>query len=197
MLFFDQSTNTPLVDGAVHSILKDADQERILVGSKYGITALDPFGDVSSTHELRAGLEMTSMIRWSSSETSDFMIIGTNQGFIVSMENGLPIMSSVSESKIGRVINMLELNTGGTIWICLSSGKIRHGHQFLRSGINGDCWSGGQSIAISSLAPNTELTEILSDAEVSVNDAIQVPMTGRGPLVLLATDSWSHSLEHN
>ena len=34
-----------------------------------------------------------------------------------------------------------------------------------------------------------ELTEILSDAEVSVNDAIQVPMTGRGPLVLLAADS--------
>ena len=34
-----------------------------------------------------------------------------------------------------------------------------------------------------------ELTEILSDAEVSVNDAIQVPMIGRGPLLLLATDS--------
>ena len=129
VLFFDQSTNTPLVDGAVHSILKDADQERILVGSKYGITALDPFGDVSSTHELRAGLEMTSMIGWSSSETSDFMIIGTNQGVhCISMENGLPIMSSVSESKIGRVINMLELNTGGDNLDLLSSGKIRHGH---------------------------------------------------------------------
>ena len=61
------STNpqNPLVDGAVHSMLKDTDQERILVGSKYGITALDPLGGVSSTHELRAGLEMTSMIRWS------------------------------------------------------------------------------------------------------------------------------------
>ena len=191
VLFFDQSTNTPLVDGAVHSILKDADQERILVGSKYGITALDPFGDVSSTHELRAGLEMTSMIRWSSSETSDFMIIGTNQGVhCISMENGLPIMSSVSESKIGRVINMLELNTGGDNLDLLIFGENKAWTlSFSDQGINGDCWSGGQSIAISSLAPNTELTEILSDAEVSVNDAIQVPMTGRGPLVLLATDS--------
>ena len=172
-------------------MLKDADQERILVGSKYGITALDPFGDVSSTHELRAGLEMTSMIRWSSSETSDFMIIGTNQGVhCISMENGLPIMSSVSESKIGRVINMLELNTGGDNLDLLIFGENKAWTlSFSDQGINGDCWSGGQSIAISSLAPNTELTEILSDAEVSVNDAIQVPMTGRGPLVLLATDS--------
>ena len=57
------------------------------------------------------------------------MIIGTNQGVhCVSMENGLPIMSSVSDSEIGRVINMLELNTGAIIWICLYSGKTRHGH---------------------------------------------------------------------
>ena len=131
------------------------------------------------------------MIRWSPSESSDFMIIEANQGVhCVSMENGLPIMSSVSESEIGRVINMLELNTGGNNSDLLVFGENKA--WTLSFGRSRDKWgllSGGQSIGISSEAPNTELTEILSDAEVSVNDAIQVPMIGRGPLLLLATDS--------
>ena len=82
-------------------MIKDSEQQRIIVGSKYGITTLDPFGEISSLHNLRSGVEMTSMVRWFPGGTFlDFLVIGTNLGVhCVSMENGLPIMSSLSESE--------------------------------------------------------------------------------------------------
>ena len=191
MLFFDQSTDLSLVDGAVHTMIKDTEQERILVGSKYGVTTLDPLGGVSSLHHLPSGLEMTSMIRWSPAGTSDFLIIGTNNGVhCVSMENGLPIMSSLSDSSIGPVVSIMELNTGSE-----NLDLLIFGHQkawtlsISEQGSSGDCWSGGRSISVGPEFLSGPLTEILSDSEVSANDAIQVPVQGRGPLLLVGTNS--------
>ena len=191
VLTFDQSTQTQLVDAAVHTMIKDSEQQRIIVGSKYGVTTLDPFGEISSLHNLRPGVEMTSMVRWSPGGNSDFLVIGTNLGVhCVSMENGLPIMSSLSESEIGHVVSMMELDTGSD-----NLDLMVFGHQkawtvsVSDEGSGGDCWSGGRSVSVGQEFLSSPLTEALSESEVSANDAIQVPIQGRGPLLMVATNS--------
>ena len=91
VLFFDQTTETSLVDGAVHTVLTDQARDRLLVGSAYGITAIDPFEGSTSKHELPTGMEMNTMIRWTT-DSSDYLIIGTNAGIhTITLENGLTL----------------------------------------------------------------------------------------------------------
>ena len=49
VMLFDQGTNPMLVDGRVHTVLSDNPRDRLLVGSAYGITAINPFERISST----------------------------------------------------------------------------------------------------------------------------------------------------
>ena len=53
---FDQSTSPGLVDGAVHTVLADSARDRLLVGSRYGISVIDPFEGTSSLYELPSGI---------------------------------------------------------------------------------------------------------------------------------------------
>ena len=57
VMLFDQGTNPTLVDGRVHTVLTDNPRDRLLVGSAYGITAIDPFEGISSTFDLPIGME--------------------------------------------------------------------------------------------------------------------------------------------
>ena len=106
------------------------------------------------------------------------------------MENGLPIMSSLSESGIGHVVSMMKLDTGSN-----NLDLMVFGHQkawtvsVSDEGSGGDCWSGGRSVSVGQEILSSPLTEALSDSEVSANDAIQVPIQGRGPLLMVATNS--------
>ena len=165
-----------MVDAAVHTMIKDSEQQRIIVGSKYGITTLDPFGEISSLHNLRSGVEMTSMVRWSPGGNSDFLVIGTNLGVhCISMENGLPIMSSLSESEIGHVVSMMELDTGSD-----NLDLMVFGHQkawtvsVSDEGSGGDCWSGGRSVSVGQEILSSPLTEALSESEVSALSLIHI-----------------------
>merc|ERR1739841_489133 len=102
-MLFDQGTNPTLVDGRVHTVLTDNPRDRLLVGSAYGITAIDPFEGISSTFDLPIGMELFTMIRWNPS-SEDYLILGTNHGVhSLILENGLPQMDTLSDSNLGSI----------------------------------------------------------------------------------------------
>ncbi|MBR84639.1 MAG: hypothetical protein CMA85_01675 [Euryarchaeota archaeon] len=178
---FDQSTTPGLVDGAVHSVISDSSRDRLLIGSRYGITVVDPFDGSSALHELPPGLEMYTMERWSPGD-SDFLLIGTNAGFhFVSLDNGIPDMSTLSDSELGPINEIVEFDTG--------SGNL----DLIIFG-NSSSWTLTMSIVedtaeISDPVFNEAMSMILSDADAEARDATHVPMFGRGPLLLVGTDA--------
>ena len=179
---YDQSTSPQLVDAAVHSIISDNQRDRLLVGSEFGITILDPFNEVSSMINLPSGLVLNSMMDWSNDD-GDYLILLTNQGIsIAEMQNGVPQIDSTtfedSESSVsvGSINEMVVLSTGsGSLDLMLFSGQ--------------DVWTAsisGQSI--NSLIYLESTSEILSNNAANVNTALHMEMDGRGPLLLIGTD---------
>ena len=100
---FDHSTAIRLIDSSVHSIIADQPRERLVIGSKYGITVLDPFRGTSSSFGMPAGLEI-NVIERNSAGGLDFLLLGSNIGFhTIIMENGIPIMESMTTNEIGEI----------------------------------------------------------------------------------------------
>ena len=191
VITFDQSTSPGLVDGSVHSLISDSGRDRLLVGSKFGITAIDPFGGSVSRHHLPSGMEMNTMMRWTVGD-SQFMIVGTNSGIhCLSMDSGLPVISSLSDSNIGSVHSILKLETGSNDLDLLAFGKnSAWSLSFIQDGDsdNGHCLGDGSSISITEPVPILALYEVFEEAKTSANTAIHVPVSGRGPLLLIGTD---------
>ena len=178
---FDQSTSPGLVDGAVHTVVSDQSRDRLLVGSKYGITALDPFGGTASLHPLPSGIEMNTMFRWTSGDL-DYLIIGSNIGLHhVILENGLPDMGTLTESNLGPIEHISELDTGSGDLDLMVFGNSSAWTMTLSSIDNG--------VELSTAILNEAMSEILSDAGAQTRDAVHVPMFGRGPLLLVGTDA--------
>ena len=180
---FDQSTSPGLVDGAVHTVLADSARDRLLVGSRYGISVIDPFGGTASLHELPSGMEMHTMVRWSPDD-SDFLIIGSNRGLhVISLENGLPQMDSISESDFGPVESIYPLDTGsGDLDLILFGNRSAW---TATVAVQGDGAEASAGEAVLSAA----MTDMLIDSEADVLSAVHVPMFGRGPLLLIGTNA--------
>ena len=70
-LSFDHSTAIRLTDSSVHSIIADQPRERLVIGSKYGITVLDPFRGTSSSFGMPAGLEINVCLLYTSPSPRD------------------------------------------------------------------------------------------------------------------------------
>ena len=185
LMIFDQGTDPMLVDGRVHTVLSDDARNRLLVGSAYGITAIDPFSGTSSTYELPSGIEMFTMLRWTPS-SEDFLILGTNHGLhSLILENGLPKMETLSHLEIGKigVIEKLETGSGDLDLILLGEGSKawRITISEPNSELSNPDFS--EAVAIS------ELTDMLDQVGGSFTEVIHVPMSGRGPMMLVGTDS--------
>jgi len=180
---FDQSTSPGLVDGSVHTVLADSARDRLLVGSRYGISVIDPFEGTASLYELPSGMEMYTMIRWSPGD-SDFLVMGSNLGLhSITLENGLPLMGSMSESSIGPVEGIYALDTGsGDLDLML------FGNDSAWTAIVSNLGSGADA-TVSEPVPNEAMTETLASFEAEVLSALHVPMFGRGPLLLVGTDA--------
>ena len=185
VMLFDQGTNPMLVDGRVHTVLPDNPRDRILVGSAYGITAIDPFEGISSTFDLPSGMELFTMIRWNPS-SEDYLILGTNHGIhSLILENGLPQMDTLSDSNLGsiQVIEHLETGSGDLDLILLG-----HGSNVWRITIS-EPSSGSGNPDFSEAIAIQELTEMLDPVGASFTEVIHVPMPGRGPMLIVGTDS--------
>ena len=185
VMLFDQGTNPMLVDGRVHTVLPDNPRDRLLVGSAYGITAIDPFEGISSTFDLPSGMELFTMIRWNPS-SEDYLILGTNHGIhSLILENGLPQMDTLSDSNLGsiQVIEHLETGSGDLDLILLG-----HGSNAWRITIS-EPSSGSGNPDFSEAIAIQELTEMLDIVGASFTEVIHVPMPGRGPMLIVGTDS--------
>ena len=174
-----------LVDGRVHTVLSDNPRDRLLVGSAYGITAINPFERISSTFELPNGMELFTMMRWNPS-SEDYLILGTNHGIhSLILENGLPQMDTLSESNIGpvKVIEPLQTGSGDLDLILLG-----HGSNAWRMTIS-EPSSGTGNPDFSEVIAIEELTQMLDIVGASFTEVIHVPMSGRGPMLIVGTDS--------
>ena len=90
------------MDSAVHSIIPDQPRERLLVGSKYAITVLDPFRGSSSSFEFPPGVELYTMER-NSVGNIDFLMLGSNLGLhTLILENGIPVMDTLTTHELGE-----------------------------------------------------------------------------------------------
>ena len=181
-LTFDQSTSPQLIDSAVHTIIPDNERDRLIIGSKYGITILDPFNDLSTIQNLPAGMQLNSMIMWSKNG-DDYLVMLTNSGItVVEMENGIPQfdLSSFGDSDFSYSIDSLTeiavLNTGsGNLDVMLFSGQ--------------NVWT--TSISGPSMTPPVYLesiSDLLSNNAADVNTALHMDVDGRGPLLLIGTN---------
>ncbi len=181
-LTFDQSTSPQLIDSAVHTIIPDNERDRLIIGSKYGITILDPFNDLSTIQNLPAGMQLNSMIMWSKNG-DDYLVMLTNSGItVVEMENGIPQfdLSSFGNSDFSYSIDSLTeiavLNTGsGNLDVMLFSGQ--------------NAWT--TSISGPSMTPPVYLesiSDLLSNNAADVNTALHMDVDGRGPLLLIGTN---------
>ena len=181
-LTFDQSTTPQLVDSAVHTIIPDNQRDRLIIGSKYGITIFNPFNDLSTLQYLPPGIELNSMIEWSKNG-DDYLVMLTNSGItVVEMENGIPQfdLSSFGDSDFSYSIDSLTeiavLNTGsGNLDVMLFSGQ--------------NAWT--TSISGPSMTPPVYLesiSDLLSNNAADVNTALHMDVDGRGPLLLIGTN---------
>lgn len=184
-MFFDQGTDPMLVDGRVHTVIPDQGRDRLIIGSAYGITTIDPFQGTSSTAGLPQGMEMFTMMRWSPA-SEDYLIIGTNQGLhALILENGLPQMDTMTESDLGtvRVIERLQTGSGDLDLFILGQGT--------------NVWtmtlsepaSGRGTPDFTSPVFIQPLSDLVADAGASLTEVIHVPMAGRGPMLIVGTDS--------
>jgi hypothetical protein len=181
-LTFDQSTTPQLVDSAVHTIIPDNQRDRLIIGSKYGITIFDPFNDLSTLQYLPPGIELNSMIEWSKNG-DDYLVMLTNSGItVVDMENGIPQfdLSSFDDSDFSYSIDSLTeivvLDTGSSnLDVMLFSGQ--------------NAWT--TSISGASMTPPVyveSISDLLSNNAADVNTGLHMEVDGRGPLLLIGTD---------
>ncbi len=181
-LTFDQSTSPQLIDSAVHTIIPDNERDRLIIGSKYGITILDPFNDLSTIQNLPAGMQLNSMIMWSKNG-DDYLVMLTNSGItVVEMENGIPQfdLSSFGDSDFSYSIDSLTeiavLNTGsGNLDVMLFSGQ--------------NAWTTSISgPSMTSPVYLESISDLLSNNAADVNTALHMDVDGRGPLLLIGTN---------
>ena len=184
VISFDQSTSPGLVDGAVHTVLSDSARDRLLIGSRYGITVIDPFEGTSSLYQLPSGMEMHTMMRWSPSD-SDFLLVGSNLGLhCITLDNGLPVMESMSESDIGPIEDIYALQTGSG-----DLDLILFGKGFATWTVTVRDQGEDQDAMVGEPEYNDEMADTLSAADAEINTALHVQMDGRGPLLLVGTDA--------
>ncbi len=182
ILSFDHSTAISIVDPSIHSLISDQSRERLIIGSKYGITVLDPFRGYTSEFDFAPGFESYSMIRQYLGD-SDFLLIGTNSGIhLVEMENGLPVMASIHSSEIGQVTDILPLKSYSDSLEMLLLGGSGAWRLVID---NDDDWSSNPM----EIEKIESLSTMLEESNATAISSGHIEMPGRTPLVMIGTDS--------
>ena len=176
---FDHSTAIGLVDSAVHSIISDQSRERLLVGSKYGITALDPFRGISTSFEFSSGIELYTMER-NSVGSIDFLMLGSNLGLhTVILENGLPNMDTLVTHDLGSASVIFRLSSDS-----FDSGVLIMG----KGGVWRTTFSEeGQSLLTSDPIFVESLSSMLGKSNATATSAGHSKIFGRTPILLIGT----------
>lgn len=181
VISFDHTTATRLVDTAIHSLVVDQPRERLLVGSKHGITVIDPFRGTESGFEFPSGMVGLTLDRFSVGD-SEFLLVGTNIGLhSIGLENGLPIMASMVSWETGRISEIVQLKTFSDDLDLMVLGDNTAWKVQLVEGFN----TNPSSVTPIKIAG---LSTILSDSNASVSSAAHAEIPGRSPLLFIGTD---------
>ena len=171
-----------LVDYSIHTIISDQPQERLLVGTSYGISIVDPFSYTSVNFELENGIEMNIMESVIVGE-SEFLLLGTNLGIhLVRLIDGVPIMGSMISYEIGMISNILELISDSDDLIVMFIGEERA----WRSTIFAD---NSASTPFSEPEEVNAISELISESNATILSTGHASIEGRVPLILFGTDS--------
>ena len=158
--------------------MPDQARERLLVGTKYGNYAIDPFRGYTSDFYFSPGIELNSMIYHEIGD-SDTLVVATNVGIhTIPLENGLPLMEAKETREIGSINVIMPLNS--------ESSQI----DFL--------FMGGENVWRSRLAqdtlrkfrdniPRNPLVNA-PESNATVLSAGHATVLGRTPLLLIGTD---------
>ena len=186
---FDHSTAIRLVDSAVHSIIPDQPRERLLVGSKYAITVLDPFRGSSSSFEFPPGVELYTMER-NSVGNIDFLMLGSNLGLhTLILENGIPVMDTLTTHELGEAAVIFQFASDSFDPGILIMGK---------DGVWRTTFSvSEQSLSTSEIIFVESLSSLLMNSNATATSAGHAKIFGRTPILLIGSDfgliAWNSS----
>ena len=179
LISFDHSTAIRLGDSSVHTIISDQVRERLLIGTKYGITVLDPFRGTTSSFELSPGIEMKTMVRQNVG-SSVFLLLGSNIGFhSIPLENGLPVMESMVTRDIGSISEIMVFQSESIDLDILLMGDQSAWKTIL---------SEEAIIDDTNFIHLESLSSLLSKSNASVTSAAHVKIFGRTPLLFVGTN---------
>jgi len=180
-IFANHLSGIELVDYSVHTVIADQPRERLLVGSLYGISIVDPSGLSSVNFELPSGLEMKTM-ETVAIGNDEFLILGTNIGIhYIRLVDGIPNMDSIISHEIGYVSNIAELTSDSD-----DSSVVFLGEQMAwKSNLFADDPLNPQFSEPEELGG---LSEMISDGNATALSIGHASIEGRIPLLLIGTD---------
>ncbi len=182
MLSFNHNSNTKLVDTSIVDIISDTQRNRLIVGSKYGITVLDPFRELSTQFQIGPGIEINTIKKYEIADFS-YLFIGTNTGLqTLKMINGLPSIESTYEFDLGPITEISKLETQSGNLDLLIGGNENIWKISLYEGFENTHFTDNSQFV-------SPLSEMLSESNVSVTAISHVEMYSRIPLLFIGTSS--------
>ena len=182
LISLNYKSDVEFVDTSIHKIISDSQRDRLLVGSKYGITVLDPFRNTSSLFPLEHGTEMNVMEKYELGEKS-YLFFGTNKGLhTIQLDNGLPLTESEKVFSLGpvEIITKLETQSDDLNLLIASDDKI------WTIQLSEDFEDSVEDVEIDYL---TKLSNLINHENASITTSVHVEMQGRIPILFVGTDS--------
>ncbi len=179
MISIDHSTAVRLIDPSVHTVISDQARERLIIGTKYSVTVLDPFRGTTSSFQVPHGIELQTMIR-NPLGNAESLLLGSNIGFhTIPMENGLPLIDEISTQAIGEITVLLPLQSQSDSRPLLLFG----GDSAWRTVLQED-----NDLQNLNLENVETLSSLLSSSNATVKSAAHAKIFGRPPLLFVGTD---------
>ena len=178
----NHDSKASLVDSSINNVIADSQRNRLIIGSKYGISVVDPFRETSTLFHLDQGTEMNILEKYEIGDHS-YLLMGTNKGLQISkLVNGLPEFESMFFFPIGSITEISKLET-------------QNSNLDLLIGGSSDIWKvrlydGFEDVPYyENIDYVTELSDLLNSSNSTITAITHVEMDSRIPLLFVGTDS--------
>jgi len=163
----DQGSDPPIIHHEVVAIEPTSDGERLLIGTKHGITVLDPENMTTTSLRMPSGVELFDLLVWPTG-SGDLAVIATDRG-IETMPldaSGLPDHTALESASVGFVSKLLPLATGDQSLDLLLAGDVNDARRATIE-VDGAVVDGGIVEPLVSIMNSTNAT-ILDSAHVTI-----------------------------
>ncbi|MFQ3344067.1 MAG: hypothetical protein ACKVI6_03200 [Candidatus Poseidoniales archaeon] len=182
MISFNHKSKNSLVDTAINSIISDFQRNQLIIGSKYGISILDPFRGSSTLFNLGQGIQMNTMEKYEIGSES-YLFLGTNIGLhAIKLDNGMPNLNSMYTFEVGTITKLTKLETQSSNLDILISGNYDAWRVRLYDGFENEIYT-------ENIEHLSKLSNLLDSSNASITAMAHVEMDGRIPLLFIGTDA--------